>query len=393
MFPTIESYFSILMLFGASQAITGIFLLLKNKKKPFSNNLLAMVLLAWGFSCYWFFAFIHQTPFFSVTVTTFIGPMLALTLFPPVFLYAKYLFYEYPRFQKIDHLHFTPIYLYVLFTLYLFIDSEGSILTMRQHSLYKVREVVCSYVATLLGPFYFIKTTQILRRRQSMLKQEYSEIESRKLEGFQIINYCFALVFIIGGISTIVENTYINPYILYMAYHAVLAISIFYIVVMIYKYPIVFNKMERYDAFYKETDILAKETTKQPATQDTKQQEQLERIKEGKIIEKVEQIMKDEKLYKNQNFSLNNLAEAISESRNAISHALNAKLNKSFYTYINELRIEESKRLLSNTELLHYTIEGIAHESGFKTVSVFYRFFKDKEKVTPAVYRKKHTTG
>ncbi|PVW16280.1 helix-turn-helix domain-containing protein [Marixanthomonas spongiae] len=389
MFPTIESYFSLLMLFGASQAVTGIFLLFKDKKRPYSNTLLAVLLLAWGFSCYWFFAFIHQSPFFSVTVTTFIGPMLALTLFPPVFLYAKYLFYEYKGFQKIDHLHFSPIYLYAVFTMYLFIDSDYSILTMRHHDLYKVRQEVCSYLATLLGPFYFIKTSQILKLRQKMLKQEYSEIESRKLKGFQIINYSFALVFIIGGISTIVENTYINPYVLYMAYHAVLAISIFYIVVMIYKYPIVFKRTENAPEPYSNTTSMAEDLKEKSDSHKTQFSNENNSAKEEVIIAKIEKVMNEQKLYKNQNFSLNNLAEAVSESRNAISHALNNKLNKTFYNYINELRIQESKHLLSDKNLQHYTIEGIAIESGFKTISVFYRFFKDIEKVTPAVYRKK----
>ncbi|WP_339697267.1 helix-turn-helix domain-containing protein [uncultured Marixanthomonas sp.] len=388
MFPIIESYFSILMLFGASQALMGMFLLLKRKQKPFSNNLLALLLLAWGFSCYWFFAFIDEGPFFSVTVTTFIGPMLALTLFPPVFLYAKYLFYEYKSFQKIDHLHFIPIYLYTGFTLYLYFDSNFSISNMRQHEWYHLREVVCSYLATFLGPFYFIKTNQILKLRQQMLKEEYSEIESRKLEGFQIINYSFALVFIIGGISTIVENTYINPYILYMAYHAVLAVSIFYITLMIYKYPIVFNRVKKTSEVFNKRASQAKKIDKNSFLRNVQILDENDSTKEELIITKIEKVMRDQKLYKNQNFSLNNLAEAISESRNAISHALNNRLNKTFYNYINELRIEESKRLLSDKSLLHFTIEGIATESGFKTISVFYRFFKDVEKVTPAVYRK-----
>lgn len=85
---------------------------------------------------------------------------------------------------------------------------------------------------------------------------------------------------------------------------------------------------------------------------------------------------------------MNDIIEAISESRNAISHALNNIRSKTFYTHINELRVAESKRLLSDRTLLHYAIEGIATESGFKTMSVFYRFFKDTEKMTPAVYRK-----
>ncbi len=391
MLSVLESYFSVLMLFGSSQAVLSIYLLLKDKHRPFSNNILALLLFAWGFSCYWFFAFVAKEPLFSIAVTTFIGPMLALTLFPPIYLYVKYLFYEYDGFQKEDHLHFLPIYIYSAFTIYLYFDSDFSIASMRGHEWYKLRALVCGYFATVQGPFYFIKTNHILKLRQQILKKHYSEIESRKLEWFKIINYSFALVFIIGGISTIVRNTFINPYILYMAYHAVLAISLFYITVIIYKYPILFTRSENTSDIYQHTEPLIQEPKEVSSLQETRFSDAQQSAKDKMIIAKIEEVMKERKLYKNPNFSLNDLAEAISESRNAISSALNNSLNKTFYNYINELRIAESKILLSDENMKHFSIEGIAAQSGFKTMSVFYRFFKDIEKVTPAVYRKTFT--
>lgn len=391
MMSQIESYFSVLMLFGASQAVTGIYLTTKNKNRPFANNMLALLLLVWGFSCYWFFAFIHHDPFFSVAVTTFIGPMIALVLFPPIYLYVKFLFYEYESFPKSDHLHFLPAYLYVLFTLYLYLDSDFSIASMRQHEWYHARAIVCSYLATIQGPFYFIKTNRILKLRHKRLKERYSEIESRKLEWLHIINYSFALVFVIGGVSTIFELTYLDPYILYMAYHAVIAVSLFYITLMIYKYPLIFDRVEPLTENYAKETILEDNPlieNVQPKVQLANNKQDL--LKDDYIIAKVEKLMSEHKVYKNPNFSLNDLADAISESRNAISYSLNNTLNKTFYNYINELRIEESKRLLAGEALHHFTIEGIAAEAGFKSMSVFYRFFKDIEGVTPAVYRKKH---
>ncbi|WP_310992103.1 helix-turn-helix domain-containing protein [Aequorivita marina] len=388
MYPKIESYFSILMLFGASQAFTGIYLLFKDKQRPYSNNMLALLLFAWGFSCYWFFAFIHKEPFFSVTLTTFIGPMLALTLFPPIYLYVKFMFYEYKKFQFKDHLHFLPIYIYLGFTLYLFISSDFSIANMREHEWYNIRMNISSYVATLQGPFYFIKTNRILKKRYQILQEQYSEIESRKLEWFHVINYSFALVFIIGGISAIIKITYIDPYLLYMAYHAVIAISIFYITLMIYKYPKLFSQPIPISEVSSINTVKPFEMKRDKESGVTHESFNKEAEIESEIIEKLDKLMKEKKLYKNPNFCLNDLATEMSEKRNAISYVLNHNLNKTFYNYINELRIEESKRLLSDKNLLHYTIEGVAAESGFKTMSVFYRFFKDMENVTPAVYRK-----
>lgn len=390
MLSIIESYFSVLMLFGASQATLSIFLLLKDKSRPFSNNLLALLLFAWGFSCYWFFAFIAQGALFSVTLTTFIGPMLALTLFPPIYLYVKYLFYEHKTFQKKDHLHFLPIYIYLIFTFYLYFDSDFSIVEMRKHDWFNIRRIVCAYVATIQGPFYFFQTNHILKLWQQKIKKDYSEIESRKLEWLKIINYSFALVFIIGGVSTILRSTLMNPYFLYMGYHAVLAVSLFYITVIIYKHPVLFTRNE---------SLIDTYSTKQSSTIELKEVVSFSEInssdensndKELMIIHKIERVMKEQKLYKIPNFNLNDLAESIDESRNAISFALNNHLNKTFYNYINELRIKESKNLLVDKNLEHFSIEGIAAQSGFKTMSVFYRFFKEKENVTPAVYRKKY---
>ena len=386
MLAQIEPYFSVLMLFGASQAVTGIYLLLKDKNRPFSNNMLALMLFVWGFSCYWFFAFIHKGAFFSVAVTTLIGPLLAILYFPPVFLYVKFLFYDYEKFQKRDHLHFLPVYLYVLFTLYLLWSSDFSIATMRQHEWYYSRTLACSYLAALQGPFYFIKTNRILKLRQQRLQEQYSEIETRKLEWFKIINYSFALVFIIGGISAIVRTSYLDPYALYMGYHVVIALSLFYITLMIYKYPIVFTRFIPAIEIPEDDISTLQEPIKTAAPKPDFPDS--DEDKEMAIVFKIENLMRDQKPFKNPNFSLNDLAEAISESRNSLSFVLNNRLNKNFYNYINELRIEESKRLLSDEKLLHYTIDGIASESGFKTMSVFYRFFKDIEKVTPAVYRK-----
>lgn len=385
--PIIDSYFSVLMLFGASQAVLSIYLLTKNRDRPFSNNMLALLLLAWGFSCYWFFAFIAKGALFSVTLTTFIGPMLALTLFPPIYLYVKYLFYEYKGFRKEDHLHFLPIYIYLIFTFYLYYDSNFSIADMRHHDWFKIRRIVCAYFATLQGPFYFLKTNHLLKKWQHKIEKDYSEIESRKLEWFKIINYSFAIVFIIGGVSTILRSTLIDPYFLYMGYHAVIAISLFYITISIYKYPLLFTQNQPISETYKINEPPVKleeiEILDEINSTDEKSDD-----KDLMIISKIEKVMKEQKLYKNPNFNLNDLAESISESRNAISFALNNSLNKTFYNYINELRIAESKLMLSDKNMQHFSIEGIAAQSGFKTMSVFYRFFKDVEKVTPAVFRK-----
>lgn len=381
----IELYFSLLMIFGASQAITGIVLLLGNPKRAYANNLLSLLLFFWGFSCYWFFAFIHQEPFFNLGVTTFIGPMLSLTLFPPVYLYVKYLFYGQTRFLPKDHIHFLAIYLYILFTLYLFYDSDFSILIMRKHKWYALRYQISSWVATFQGPIYYVMTHRILKLRHQHLLQQHSELESRKLEWFRWINISFAVVFIIGGISSILKTAYLNPYALYMAYHGVMAVCIFYITLMIYRYPAIF--MDE-NGTPDEPGLLPQSILGLPkSSSSTLILEPQERENVAEVIYKLHDAMEKGKVYRNPNLSLNDLAVAISETRNTISYVLNNHMHKSFYDYINTQRIEESKRLLLDEKYKHYTIEAIAAEAGFKTTSVFYKFFKNQVNLTPSQYR------
>ena len=60
---------------------------------------------------------------------------------------------------------------------------------------------------------------------------------------------------------------------------------------------------------------------------------------------------------------------------------------KSIFTYLNDIRIEFSYKLLSESLL---PISTIAYESGFQNISNFNRIFLKNTGITPAEYRKQH---
>ena len=55
------------------------------------------------------------------------------------------------------------------------------------------------------------------------------------------------------------------------------------------------------------------------------------------------------------------------------------------FEYMNDLRLEEAKRLLNKT---NDEIIDIAYAIGFSSLSSFYRFFKNGTGLSPAIYRK-----
>jgi AraC-like DNA-binding protein len=103
------------------------------------------------------------------------------------------------------------------------------------------------------------------------------------------------------------------------------------------------------------------------------------------IVEKLELLMHTEKLYLDPTISLSQLGKKTGIADHHISQALNGYLKKNFYDYVNTFRLEETKRLLINTEkpILH-----ILYDAGFSSKSVFNSTFKRYTGTTPGDFRK-----
>lgn len=107
-----------------------------------------------------------------------------------------------------------------------------------------------------------------------------------------------------------------------------------------------------------------------------------------RIINALENKMQLEKSYLDTELTIDALAESISCTRHHLSQAINGKLNKSFYDYINHYRVEEAKHLLGNPDKDVHKIASIAYDAGFNSISTFNDVFKKVTGSTPSQYRK-----
>ena len=98
-------------------------------------------------------------------------------------------------------------------------------------------------------------------------------------------------------------------------------------------------------------------------------------------------ILDEEKLYLNSNLTLDILAKKVGTSRHELSNALNNALKRSFPELLNEIRIDHSKNILLEDKTRAMSIEAIAYESGFNSLSTFYKNFKKNTGITPAEFR------
>lgn len=104
------------------------------------------------------------------------------------------------------------------------------------------------------------------------------------------------------------------------------------------------------------------------------------------LMEELEQLMTDEKIYLDESITLNSVARLMSISHHQLSQLLNEKYNMNFNTFVNTYRVEEVKRLLLNYP--DKTVLQIAHEAGFNSKSTFYDSFTRFTGLTPVEYRK-----
>jgi AraC-like DNA-binding protein len=106
------------------------------------------------------------------------------------------------------------------------------------------------------------------------------------------------------------------------------------------------------------------------------------------IHELLKILMDEQKPFTNPDLTLNDLAKSLDVHPNQLSQVINSKENKSFYDLVNEKRIHEFTRLISQPSHQQYTLVSIAYDCGFNSKASFNRNFKKYTGLTPTEYVK-----
>lgn len=110
--------------------------------------------------------------------------------------------------------------------------------------------------------------------------------------------------------------------------------------------------------------------------------------KTSEIAEKLEFLMEEKGIYKDNTLSRDRLAEMIGTNRTYLSKIINDRYGKSVNQYINSYRIKKAVELLSIQDT-NLPMKAIEAESGFSSSSTFFKTFKDEVGMSPAKFREK----
>lgn len=109
----------------------------------------------------------------------------------------------------------------------------------------------------------------------------------------------------------------------------------------------------------------------------------------GELLHKIMEVMSDEDVFCNPEFSLAMLAKLTDSNTNYVSQTINSTHGKNFRTFVNEYRIKVAmKRMQDEANYGNYSIQGIAESVGFKAASNFISAFKKMTGMTPSLYQK-----
>ncbi len=103
------------------------------------------------------------------------------------------------------------------------------------------------------------------------------------------------------------------------------------------------------------------------------------------VGKRLDTLMDQNKMYRDENITLGSLSEALSITHHQLSQLLNEKFKMNFSTFINGYRIRDAKRMI--IEEPESSIISVAYVVGFNSKTAFYRAFDKATGMTPQKYR------
>ncbi len=299
----------------------------------------------------------------------FINAPIAMFFTPMIYIYVKSHFVTSEKFIRRNIIHILPIAVFILLTV-LFVDFDEVKTGGFYHLNPLLRYIFIAFIPLMfvLMLYYTLQSFKLIGIYSKKIKDNYSSLEDvdlNWLRRFLIITTILLILYVPVGF-TLIQKGYLV--IVYQMVLALLAGSVFFIA---------FFGIRQFSVFMV-TDL------KHNGHTANDNEEKTENLSDDAI--KLKEYMEKHKPYLEYKLSLSQLATMLGWNASYLSKILNKELNKNFYEFVNNYRVEEVKKLLeSNTK---YSNLGIAFECGFNSKSSFHRIFKEVTGLTPNEYRK-----
>jgi AraC-like DNA-binding protein len=299
-------------------------------------------------------------------------------LYGPLFyFYAKFVSKQTDRFRRIDWLHFLPaMIVYVLVSPIYFYSGESKIefLNNMMRGIHQPIFSVFEGIIPVQGLFYTFLTILVVKEYDKNIKNTFSNTDLISLNWLKYVTIGMIVIWSIVALSFALRaalqmNTGIN---------AMVQISISILI-----YFIGYKGLQQPEIFLNPS-ALSDDTPSHP---EKYRRSGLSDDIAEEIKQKLKTVMTSEKLYLDNDLTLQKLADRMNISSHNLSEVINSKLNFSYYDFVNSHRVEEFKRRVGDPANDPYNLLSIAFDSGFKSKGTFNSIFKKFTGMTPSEYK------
>ena len=295
---------------------------------------------------------------------------------PLLYLYTAAMTNQLPRNRKWILVHFIPALVAVLFFFPVLLRSaeEKLAFIVSGGEGYQTANLLRIILLQVSGFVYVLWALWLLRRHKLNISQEFSYEERINLNWLRYFIYGLAAIWLIIVVTK--SDYYIFGgaalFIVFLGYFGIRQVGIFTTANLYQAVPV--------PVIPAPVEVNENNPRKKYANSGVTGEMSRE------IHQRLVQLMQEEKLFTEPDLSLSILADKINVHPNYLSQVINEIEGKTFFEYINSLRVEEFKRLASLPESRQFTIMSLAYDCGFNSKSSFNKNFKKATGLSPSEY-------
>jgi len=238
--------------------------------------------------------------------------------------------------------------------------------------------------------FYQLLSFRLLQKNKQLYYENFSNTDIRRYKYLKTLNIIFTVLFLISLAKNIFVFNFEGPEADYATNIVRLSLLVLFcwIIYTGLRSPELFKRTETNLPPVK--DLLKQLDQKKIFEVAGKTTESGDKDNSG-IVERVRNCMAEEEPYLDASLSLHDLARYAKVPSRDLSLAINHHLDKHFFDFVNEYRIEKAKQMLTDPDKKEFTVLEILYDVGFNSKSSFNTAFKKHTGYTPTEFRKNNS--